>query len=242
MTSFPNRLAALSMLLASIVIAPAQGQTPAAETSSEVPALTAFHEVIYPLWHEAWPNKNLGLMRELLPQVEKGVAAIKTAELPGILRDKQGAWQQGVATLDAAASKLKSSLEAKEEQGALDAAEELHASFEQLARLTHPVMKELDAFHVVLYDVYHKILPGKKLDEMTAAAGELASRCVALQSAQVPKRFMAKEAQLKKGFAELCDATAALKTAAAGTDTAAIASAVEVVHTRYQATEELFRQ
>ncbi len=227
---------ALSMFATSPLAAE---QMPAAgETAAEVPALTACHEVIYPLWHEAWPSKDFAAMRELLPQIQGHVAALKAAELPGILRDKKAAWDTGVTAFAAAAGQLEAALGANQEQAALDAAEELHARFEQLVRVIRPAMKELDAYHVVLYDVYHKIMPVKDLSKLPAAADELVSRCAALQAAAVHKRFAAKESALKESFAALCAATAELK--AAASDEAKAAAAVERVHTAYQATERLF--
>ena len=61
-----------------------------------VPALDAMHEVIMPMWHEAWPNKDYKALAALVPDIEKHVAAISKAELPGILRDKKAAWEAGV--------------------------------------------------------------------------------------------------------------------------------------------------
>jgi hypothetical protein len=211
------------------------------ETTSQVPALFAFHDVIAPLWHEAWPNKNFVMMRELLPQVEQHVAAIQKAELPGILRDKQAAWQQGVEALAAAAGKMKSALAASEDQASLDAVEELHARFEQLVRVIRPAMKELDAYHVVLYDLYHKALPTKDLAKIDGLAGELVTRCQALGAAATPKRFAAKEVELKKGVALLCEATATLAALPADAPAATVEIAVERVHTQYQAVDGLFQ-
>lgn len=211
------------------------------ETTSQVPALFAFHDVIAPLWHEAWPNKDFAMMRELLPQVEQHVAAIQKAELPGILRDKQAVWQKGVEALTAAAGKMKSALAASEEKASLDAVEELHARFEQLVRVIRPAMKELDAYHVVLYDLYHKALPTKDLPKIDSLAGELVTRCQALGAAATPKRFAAKEAELKKGFALLCEATATLAALPADAPFATTQTAVERVHTQYQAVDGMFQ-
>jgi len=211
------------------------------ETTSQVPALFAFHDVIAPLWHEAWPNKNYAMMRELLPQVEGHVAAIQKAELPGILRDKQAAWQQGVEALATAAGKMKSSLAASEDQASLDAVEELHARFEQLVRVIRPAMKELDAYHVVLYDLYHKALPTKDLAKIDSLAGELVARCQALGATATPKRFAAKEEELKKGVALLCEVTATLAALPADAPAATVEIAVERVHTQYQAVDGVFQ-
>ena len=52
-----------------------------------------------PLWHEAWPKKDFKMMKDLLPQARAGVAKVAEARLPGILREKQAAWDQGVVGL-----------------------------------------------------------------------------------------------------------------------------------------------
>ncbi len=211
-----------------------------AEVMADVPALDKFHDVIYPLWHDAWPNKNLGLMRELLPQIKADVAAVQGAELPGILRDKKAKWAEGVANLAAAAGKLEKALAANEEQAALDAAESLHSGYERLVRTIRPMMKELDAYHQVLYRIYHYDWPKRDFATLRGHAGELAKRCGELQAAAVPKWFAQKEPQLREGFAALSSATDELAQVAAGKDASAIGPAVEKVHTRYQACEKLF--
>ena len=237
---------AVLLVLTAAIVAPqpalAQGHDQAiAETKAEVPALMEMHEVIYPLWHEAWPNKDVKMMNELLPQVQQHVAAVEKAELPGILRDKQAAWAEQVQALRATCTAYEKAAAAGDTQALLDAVEALHSRFEMMVRVIRPVMKELDAYHRVLYTVYHKILPEKKLAELPAAAAELASACSTLVAAPVPKRFAAREAELKTAFAALCQATAELQTAAAGADPAVTTAAVETVHTHYQATEKLFQ-
>ena len=79
-------LAALLLMLSASAIS-GYAQRPA-ETVAEVPALDSFHEVIYKIWHEAWPKKDAAMLQQLLPEVEKGIAAVASAQLPGILRDK----------------------------------------------------------------------------------------------------------------------------------------------------------
>ena len=38
-----------------------------AEATAEVPALDSFHEVIFKIWHEAWPKKDAALLKQLAP-------------------------------------------------------------------------------------------------------------------------------------------------------------------------------
>jgi hypothetical protein len=211
-----------------------------ADLKAEVPALSDFHEVIAPLWHEAWPNKDLARMRELLPEIDGHIATLQKTDLPGILRDKKPAWDRGVAACAAQAAALRQALDRKQEQAALDAAESLHASFEGLVRTIRPRMAELDAYHQVLYRVYHFDHPNKDLAALTLHSEEMAAKCAALAGAPIPKRYEAKAGQLKAEFAALCTATGDLKTACAGKDAAALDAAVEKVHTTYRACEQMF--
>ena len=51
-----------------------QEQTVKTETSSDVPELWEFHDVIYQIWHEAWPEKNTVMLKDLIPEIEAGFA------------------------------------------------------------------------------------------------------------------------------------------------------------------------
>lgn len=211
-----------------------------AELSADVPALFDFHEVIMPLWHDAWPNKDFELMRKLMPEIQAHVANIQQVELPGILRDKRDKWNSGVADIAMQAVALDAALKADQQQPALDAAEALHAGFEGLVRVVRPRMKELEAYHQVLYRVYHYDWPNRDMTALAGHAGEMATACAPLATAEVPKRFESRAAQLREGFAALCAATGELTVACGGKDQKAVGAAVEKVHTAYQACEKMF--
>lgn len=227
------------LVLATMVAAPLFAENPA-EIKAEVPALADFHDVIYPLWHEAWPNKDVALMKELLPQAREGVAAIEKVELPGILRDKQSAWAEGVAALRESLTAYERAAAGGDQQALLDAVEQLHARYEALVRTVRPPMKELDAYHQVLYQVFHKLMPAGDLDGLRPAADEMAVRCQALAAAPMPKRFASRETAVRPAMTELCAKTEALREALKGGDSAKVNAAVGEVHTQYQAVEKLF--
>jgi hypothetical protein len=46
-------------------------QPPHGGTESTVPALLDFHEVIYPIWHDAYPAKNYSALRGYAPRVKE---------------------------------------------------------------------------------------------------------------------------------------------------------------------------
>ncbi|OGD22860.1 MAG: hypothetical protein A2Y70_01945 [Candidatus Aminicenantes bacterium RBG_13_64_14] len=77
-----NRLIVVCLMVLAAVAVPAIAQ----ETESAVPELTAFHEVIYPIWHTAYPDKDIAMLKSLVPQVNELAAKVFAAQLPGILR------------------------------------------------------------------------------------------------------------------------------------------------------------
>jgi hypothetical protein len=241
------REASFHAVLAGAVVALtlAGPRTPAeerdAETRSEVQALTDLHEVVVPLWHEAWPKKDFKMMKDLLPQARAGVAKVAEARLPGILREKQAAWDQGVVGLKDALARYEAAAASGSEPGLLDAVEALHSRYEGLVRVTRPPMKELDAFHVALYRVYHHDLAAHAWPAVAASAGEMVMACQALAAAPLPKRFAPREAEVRPEIGALCAKSDRLKTAAAGTDHEATATAVEAVHAQYEKVEGLLR-
>jgi len=213
---------------------------PAAETRAEVPELTAFHGVIAQLWHGAWPAKDYTQMKDLLPQVEQGVTSLEGATLPGILRDKQAAWDEELASLKQTVGRYRAAAASGENQALADAVEALHARFESMVRLIHPAMPELDAYHVVLYRIYHYLAPGRDLPGLRAAAGELSDRCVDLRTAPVPKRYEETRDRLATEVAALCERTDRLRLAADGEVWDPVEPALGDVHSQYLAVAGLF--
>lgn len=219
--------------------APAQEADP--ETKAEVPELDTFHEVIYQLWHEAWPAKDTSAIKELLPQVEKDVAAVAAAKLPGILRDKQAAWDEGVKALQATLGEYRKAAGGSDDAALLAAVETIHSDFERLIRTIRPIMKELESYHVELYKIYHHYLPDRQIKELRTASGIMLIRAAALKDAEIPKKFQDKAEELNAMFEELTERTRVLRnTSSDGEDWVAIGAAVKDVHDQYRALEGVF--
>jgi hypothetical protein len=245
-------IAASTTLLLGIV--PALAQSPGAEpgaghaktpvsqeTTAEVPELTEFHEVIYQLWHDAWPKKDAAAMSTLLPKIEEGAGKIEKAALPGILRDRKAPWDANVAKLREIVSQYRAAVEKKELQPILDAGEALHRQYEMLVRVIRPALKELDAFHQSLYRLYHYDLPAYALPRIQADAKELKEKMAELEKATLPSRMASKQPLFEERRKALDAAVAELATAAdAGKDEKAIKAAIETVHAKYQALDQVF--
>ena len=211
-----------------------------AETVASVPALDAFHEVIFKIWHEAWPKKDAAMLQKLLPDVEKGIASVAAAPLPGILRDKKDAWDEGVRKLQSAGAEYKAAAAAKDDAKLLAAAEALHSRFEGLMRAIRPALKELDEFHAVLYMLYHHYMPKNDLANIRKSAAELAQKMAALSQAKLPERLIDKDHDFQVARNMLKQSVASLEAGIQSGDAKTIRDAVETVHSRYQALEKIF--
>jgi len=226
-------VAAMSVLGISAI-----AQTPADAVSS-VPALEKFHEVVFKIWHEAWPKKDTALLQKLLPDVEKGIAAVASAPLPGILREKKAAWEDGVKKLHSAGSDYRAAAAAKDDARLLAAAEALHSRFEGLMRAIRPAMKELDDFHASLYMLYHHYLPNNDGSKIGLTAGELVQKMAALNAAHLPERLKQKESEFQAARAKLSKSVDALQLRVRSNSGYGIKEAVEAVHSDYQALDRI---
>jgi cytochrome c556 len=216
------------------------------ETTADVPELSKFHKIIYPIWHKYYPNKDYEGLKKSIPEIETLAEGIYKAELPGILRDKKKAWEDAIITLKENIANFKEAADKNENEKLLDAAEKLHAQYEKMVRIVKPMVKELDAFHVVLYNIYHKYLPEFKLDELKKAVPLLAERKDTLMTAVLPKpkKETPKYLERVKAFdttrKDLSAAVDELVKVMSTDDKDKIKKAIEKVHTKYQNTEKVF--
>jgi len=229
-------LALTAVLVAAGVFAPARAQ----ETKSEVPELTAFHDVIYPIWHTAYQAKDYAALRGFVPQVNELAAKVFSAKLPGILREKQAKWDEGLAVLKKSVEDYNAAAKGTDDAALLVAAEALHAKYEALVRLIRPVLPEVDVFHQALYVVYHKYFPDKQYDQIRGAAADLVAKAEAAAKATLPARWTAKAEAYKAAVAALVEAAKALNAAGQAHDHDGMLSGVEVLHAKYQALEKVF--
>jgi hypothetical protein len=213
---------------------------PDPETESTVPELVEFHEVIYPIWHTAFPAKDYAALRGFLPGIEAAMAKINAAVLPGILREKKQAWESGLAELNMAAAAYKKAAAGADDQALLDAAERLHMRFEMLIRAIRPVAKEVDTYHKVLYAVFHKYLPERKYAEICGVAAGMVANAEAITKVTLAPRLAARTEAFQAAAAALLAETKALEAAGRSCLEKDIVPLVGRVHAAYQALEKVF--
>lgn len=234
-------LLSLAVLICSFTNLYSQNENHSSEINSSVQELSDFHEVVYPLWHTAYPNKDYALFKQLLPDVKAGVEKINSAVLPGILRDKESEWKKGLEKLNKSEVEYSKSCEENNEAGMLSSAEELHSNFEMLVRIVKPVTKEVDEFHKVLYMIYHHYGPNKNTEELGKAIDDLYKRADELKNCVLPKWASDKKDNFTKAADELFNSTKELKDLKdSKSDEKSINAGIDLVHSNYQKLEALF--
>lgn len=237
-----QRIVRSMMIMSLFVVGPALAaeHVPDPETESTVPELVEFHEVIAPIWHTAFPAKDFAALRGFVPQIEAGMARINAAKLPGILREKQTAWDKGLVEFNQAVEAYKNAAAGGDDQALLDAAERLHLRFEMQVRAIRPVAREVDAYHQVLYVVFHKYLPGKKFAEICATAPDLAAKAEAVTRVTLSPRLAVKAEAFRAAAVALLEETKALAAAGQACGESEIPALVNRVHAAYVALEKVF--
>ncbi len=229
----------VATILSLTALVPAEKVLPG-DMQSRVPELVAFHEVIAPIWHNAYPNKDYAALRSYVGQINDLFAKLEKASLPGILRDKQKAWDDKLAGLKKAVEAYNQAAAGKDDPALLSAAEALHSGFEQMVRVMRPVTRELDAFHKELYVVYHSYLPEKQLDGIKGAVAGLKAKAEAVYKATLPEWLSEKESAYRPAAKELLDKVTALELICQTGKGITIEQAVEAMHSSYKKLEGVF--
>ena len=210
------------------------------ETTASVPALSDLHEVVYPLWHTAFPEKDYTLIKELLPQADSLTEKLDSAELPGILRDKSEQWAEGKAALKTSLANLHKAVEENNNEEMLNQLEAFHSAYERLVRTIRPVVSELEAFHQELYKLYHYHMPNYELEEIRTAVAAMLEKLEPLKTAELPTRLASRQEDFLAAVANLEIEVNKLAEAVKTARKQDISEAVEKVHTAYQETEKIF--
>lgn len=221
----------------------AQTKEQAAEISPNVPELTAFHTIIAPMWHQAYPAKDIAALKALVPQIKANMEKMNVAKLPGILREKEVAWKSELVKFNVTAENYYKACAEDNADAILLAAEKFHSGYEAMNRAVKPYVKEMDEYHITLYVIYHNLLPAKNYTEVANLMDKMILQADAITKYpqdKLVKRLKDNTPKFYDYAAQLSAATVALKEVLKGTDSKKNNAAIEKVHTAYQKLETAF--
>ena len=215
-------------------------EVPAEELAAQVAELDAVHDVMAPMWHEAWPAQDFEAIRGAVADFEPLVMALDAATLPGILQDKVPAWNEQKGLLMESFNGLKAAAEAGENEQMMAFAEAFHMNYEGMVRIIRPVLPELDAFHQHLYGLYHYYGPGYDLEKIGTAARDMAAAIPPLQAATLPARLESHQEHFQMVVQALGQRVGELMSALEDPSRADVDAAIEAVHAAYEEVEGIF--
>ncbi len=217
-----------------------QAEFDSTEIKAEVPALSEFHDVIYPIWHVAYPSKDYSALQGYVADIDSGSQNIYEAKLPGILQDKQEIWDKGVNEFKVAVEEYKKIADQKNNEMLLKAAENLHSKYESLVHIIHPVLPELDQFHQILYMIYHKYLPQEDYQQIYLVSDDLVAKAEALSKVKLRGNDGELQKKFENNTTQLLHAAQKLREELKSNNYELAKYGVEDVHRAYQKTEALF--
>jgi hypothetical protein len=205
-------------------------------TISEVEEL---HSAVYTLWHTAYPQKDYDMIKDLLPQLDSLTANLDEAPFPKILHMKQEAWDKGREELKAGLQKLHEAVDSDDKAEILNQAEAFHSLFERLARISNPVVPELEAFHRELYKIMHYYLPNGEMDKIRETITTMQEKIEPVMQAELPEHLADRSEDFSSAVQELESKLTSLVAISGQDDRAAIEGAVKELHTAFVSANEL---
>lgn len=213
-------------------------------TDSLKMALEDFHQIMAPLWHQAFLKKDFKTIREKARLLQEKLMNLAKVKLPTYLeKDKKklesylSKRQYLIFSVDqvvqAAADTVDSYL--------ASAFEEMHWAYEELEKVFAVQIKELDSFHQTLYFLWRKALPEKDYDAIRKTTPVLKTEVDSLMKVPVPSACKIKGEEFEKGKAALKDAVYQLAGVCEKGSHQKIEEALSLVHERFVELNRLLR-
>ena len=242
-----KKVAFLSFLLVSFfVVSSILAQTSAGTQQTtgmskpRLEGLKEFHEVLQPIWHMAYAEKDYQAIRDAVPAFKEKMELIQKAELPGFYREKKDDYEKKREALAKAVLDLEEKSKGTDNEALLKATGNLHTCYEQLVRVFAPRVKELESFHLVLYPLWHEALPSKDYKAIKASTPALQEKMDVLmkvelsdKSKEIAPKFTEKRKALKSSVDDLVRACS-------GKDNKKIEEKLDKMHTAYQKLDAVF--
>lgn len=197
-------------------------------------ALDDFHQILAPLWHEAFPKKDFKSIREQAPLLQEKLLAIVRLKPPVDLpKEKLQSYLTQRQELAFYVSQVTLAAADTVDSALASAFEQMHKSYEELAKVFTVEIKELDSFHETLYFIWHKALPDSDYQAIKKTIPELKAKVDSLMKVSVPYGCKVKKEEFEKGKAALKDAVYQVADACEKGTNQKIDEALNLMHERF---------
>jgi hypothetical protein len=190
----------------------APADSAAADTGGVSPfmaALEDFHQVMAPLWHESFSEKDFEAIREKAPLLNDKLMVLLRVQAPAGLQQDEEKYRDFLGKRQELAFQVTQvNLAAKDgpDSTLASAFEKMHWAYEELGKVFAEPIKELDSLHETLYFLWHKALPERDYKAIKETAPVLKAEADSLMKAPVPQRCAEKKDEFDKRRTALKDA------------------------------------
>ena len=200
-------------------------------------AMDDFHEVMAPLWHEAFPKEDFKAIREKAPLLKDKLITLLKAKLPSDLEKEEEKLESFLAKRQELASGVSQVAQAATDtvdSTLASAFEQMHWAYEELEKIFAVPIEELDKFHETLYFLWHKALPAKDYHAIRKTTPVLKAEVDSLMKAPLPYGCAKKKDEFEKRKTALKDAVYQLaEVSEKETDGKKIEEALDAMHQKF---------
>jgi len=203
-----------------------------------------FHQILAPLWHQAFPEKDFKTIREKAPLLQEKLLTLLKVKLPSYMEEdeeklisylskrQEMAFYVSQVNL-AAADTVDSSL--------ATAFEQMHWAYEEMANILTVQIAELDSFHETLYFLWHRALPARDYEAIRKTAPVLKAEVDSLMKVSLPRGCSEMKDEFDRRKSALKDAVYQLAEACEKGSDEKIDYSSKVVHKRFEELNSLLR-
>jgi hypothetical protein len=170
-------------------------------------ALDDFHQILAPLWHEAYPKKDFKSIREKAPLFQEKLFVLLRVKPPTNLeKEKLESYLKNRQDLAFYVSQVNVAAEDTVDTTLASAFEQMHKAYEELVKVFTVEIEALDSFHETLYYIWHKALPAKDYDAIKKTVPVLKAQVDSVMNASLPYACKEMKEEFEKKKTALKDA------------------------------------
>jgi hypothetical protein len=200
----------------------------------QIPELQQMHDYIRPMWHQAYPDKDIAMLKSLYSDLAASNQKLQSAAFPEEWADRQMHWQEGLKKMEFTLQAYKTAMDSGDDKGLLEAARKLHDAYEGLVMIVNPPIPEIDDFHKTLYHVYHDYLPNQNWEMVRKSIPEFEQKMTAIDKVVLPKWMGSAQEAFDTARRDLAGTVKELAKLKESGDAEQLEQAVENLHSAYE--------
>jgi len=151
----------------------------------DIPYIQTYHDAIAPSCHKYMPAKDYATVRQHVPNMVAQAATIADLKLDSTYAPVAEAFEKQRRLFLSTVDKLMVAADGADDEVFAEAFGKMHEAFVRMVSSLVLSPVELDEFHALVADVWHKYLPNKDYDGIKAALPALKEGCKKLASAKL---------------------------------------------------------